>query len=72
MAAIRGAAMSSPFLNPALPEPITQPIDPAQDLLDRPGLATAYLIAGGLMEICGPLFWAVLVAGFLFAEFGLD
>ena len=62
--------MSSPFLNPALPEPSAQPVDPA--LVHRPALATAYLLAGGLMEVCGPLFWAILAAGFLLAEFGLD
>jgi hypothetical protein len=64
--------MSSPFLNPALPEPVAQPLDPTLDLIDRPALATAYLLAGALMEICGPLFWAVVVAGFLFAQFGLE
>jgi hypothetical protein len=41
------------------------------DLLDDPALAAAYLVAGGLMEICGPLFWAVLVIGFLIAELPL-
>jgi hypothetical protein len=38
------------------------------DLLDDPALATAYLLAGGLMEVCGRLFWAVLVVGLLMAE----
>ncbi len=27
------------------------------------------MLAGGLMEVLGPLFWAVLIVGFLFAEF---
>jgi hypothetical protein len=41
------------------------------DLLDDPALAAAFLVAGGLMEVCGPLFWAVLVVGFLIAELPL-
>jgi hypothetical protein len=64
--------MLSPITHPALPEPVAQPIYPTLDLIDRPALATAYLVAGGLMEVCGPLFWAILAAGFLVAEFGLD
>jgi hypothetical protein len=39
---------------------------------DDPALETAYWVAGGLMEVLGPLFWAVLIVGFLFAEFWLD
>jgi hypothetical protein len=42
------------------------------DVLDDPALAAAYLVAGGLMEICGRLFWAVLAVGFLIAELALD
>ena len=42
------------------------------DLLDDPALAAAYLLAGGLMAVCGRLFWAVLVVGFLIAELPLD
>ncbi len=42
------------------------------DVLDDPALAAAYLVAGALMEICGRLFWAVLVVGFLIAELPLD
>jgi hypothetical protein len=49
------------------PEPAAVP-----DVLDDPALATAYLLAGGLMEVCGPLFWAVLVVGLLIAELPLD
>ncbi len=42
------------------------------DPLDDPALAAAYLVAGGLMEVCGPFFWAVLVVGFLMGELPLD
>ena len=42
------------------------------DLRDDPLLAAAYLVAGGLMEVCGRLFWAVLLIGFLMAELPLD
>ena len=42
------------------------------DLLDDPALAAAYFLAGGLMEVCGRLFWAILVVGFLIAELPLD
>jgi hypothetical protein len=49
------------------PEPAAVP-----DVLDDLALATAYLLAGGLMEVCGPLFWAVLVVGLLIAELPLD
>jgi hypothetical protein len=45
---------------------------PPIDLLDDPALGVAHLLAGGLLEICGPFFWAVLVGGFLLAEFALD
>jgi hypothetical protein len=64
--------MSSPSLNPVFPKPVIEPTIPALDLVDRPALAVVYLLTSGLMEICGPLFWAVLAAGFLLAEFGLD
>jgi hypothetical protein len=42
------------------------------DLSDRPVVAIAYLLAGGLMEILGPVFWAVLIVSFLFAEFFIN
>ena len=44
----------------------------APALAEDPALAAAYLVAGGLMEICGPFFWAVLIVGFLIAEVPLD
>jgi hypothetical protein len=44
----------------------------ALELPNDPTLETAYLLAGGLMEFLGPLFWAVLIVGFLFAEFWPD
>ena len=43
----------------------------ALGLQNDPALETVYLLAGALMEVLGPLFWAVLIAGFLFAEFWL-
>jgi hypothetical protein len=64
--------MSSPFLNPVFSKSVVEPTIPTRDLVDRPALAVAYVLAGGLMEICGPLFWAVLATEFLLAEFGLD
>ena len=36
-----------------------------------PAIDTVYLLASALMEVLGPLFWAALIAGFLFAECGL-
>jgi hypothetical protein len=69
---IHGAAMLFSTLHPALPGPAAEPSTPALDLADRPALAVAYLLAGGLMELCGPLFWAILAVGLLFAEFSLD
>jgi len=44
------------------------PTDTGRGIIDDPALGLAYLLAGGLMEVCGPLFWAVLVVGFVFAE----
>ena len=41
---------------------------PALDFVDHPALAVAHLLAGGLLEILGPVFWAVLAAGFIAAE----
>jgi hypothetical protein len=58
----RGAAMSFGAIDQT-PEPAAVP-----DVLDDPVLAAAYLLAGGLMEVCGPLFWAVLVVGLLIAD----
>jgi hypothetical protein len=37
-----------------------------------PTIEIVYLLAGALMEVLGPLFWAVLIVGFLFAEFWPD
>lgn len=39
------------------------------DFENDSGVAIAYTLAGGLMEICGPLFWGALILGFLSAEF---
>ncbi len=60
--------MSFRAIDQAPPEPAAS----VPDLLDDPALAIAYLLAGGLMEVCGRLFWAVLVVGFLIAELPLD
>ena len=38
-------------------------------LPNDPTIEILYLLAGALMEVLGPLFWAVLIGGFLFAEF---
>jgi hypothetical protein len=43
----------------------------ALELPEDPAVEIAYRLAGGLMEILGPLFWAVLILGFLFSEFWL-
>jgi hypothetical protein len=43
----------------------------ALKLPNDPAVESAYLLAGGLMEILGPSFWTVLIGGFLFAEFWL-
>ena len=64
--------MFLPSPDATLSEGLAEPIAEAPDLTDRPALAVAYLLAGGLMEVLGPLFWAILGAGFLFAEIGLD
>jgi hypothetical protein len=64
--------MSFPASDQALTASAAEPVTPALDLADDPTLAVSYLLAGGLMEICGPLFWTVLAGGFLFSEFWLD
>ncbi|HEX6442718.1 MAG TPA: hypothetical protein VF007_11060 [Stellaceae bacterium] len=64
--------MSLPSLDTTLSADLAEPIAETPDLAERPSLAVAYLLAGGLMEALGPLFWAILGAGFLFAELGLD
>ncbi len=33
-------------------------------------VGAAHLIAGAVMNLAGPLFWAVLIMGFVVAEFG--
>jgi hypothetical protein len=52
--------VSSPF------DTYRQPI--AIDFSDRPTLALAYALSGWLMDLLGPMFWAVLIVGFLYAE----
>ena len=61
--------MLSTTVHPALLGQTAEPSSPTLDLTNRPALAIAYLLAGGLMEFCGPLFWAALAVGFLFAQF---
>jgi hypothetical protein len=55
-----GCMVSSPF------DTYRQPI--AIDFSDRPTLALAYALSGWLMDFLGPMFWAVLIVGFLYAE----
>jgi hypothetical protein len=38
---------------------------------DNPVLAMAYSIAGEVMEIAGPLFWAVLLLAFIASALGI-
>lgn len=58
--------------SPRIAEFPQTPAEAELDLVNDPVLATAHLLAGALMEICGPFFWAVLASGFFFAEFWLD
>lgn len=55
-----GHMVSSPF------DTYRQPI--AIDFSDRPTLALLYALSGWLMDFLGPIFWAVLIVGFLYAE----
>jgi hypothetical protein len=57
---LRAIDQAQPVPHPSVPD------------VDDPALAAAYLLAGGLMEVCGRLFWAVLVVGFVIAELPLD
>jgi hypothetical protein len=41
---------------------------PSVDLADQPAIAFLYAIGGCLMDLFGPMFWAVLIVGFLNAE----
>ena len=38
------------------------------DFADQPAIAVLYIIAGGLMEFFGPIFWAALIVLFVQAE----
>jgi hypothetical protein len=38
------------------------------DFADQPAIAVLYVIAGGLMEFFGPMFWAALIVLFVQAE----
>jgi len=38
------------------------------DLTGRPVIAFLYLLDGCLMGLFGPMFWAVLIVGFFYAE----
>jgi hypothetical protein len=42
------------------------------DLTGRPVIAFLYAIGGGLMDLFGPMFWAALIVGFLYAEIFLN
>ena len=39
------------------------------DFDSDPAAAIANILAGGLMEVCGPLFWGMLIVGFFSALF---
>jgi len=38
------------------------------DLTGQPVIACLYAIGGCLMDLFGPMFWAVLIVGFFYAE----
>ena len=42
------------------------------DLTGRPVIAFLYVIGGGLMDLFEPMFWAVLIVGFFYAEIFLN
>jgi hypothetical protein len=42
------------------------------DLTGRPVLAVLYAFGGCLMDLFGPMFWAALIVGFLYAEIFLN
>jgi hypothetical protein len=50
--------------------PRSDPGSPGTD--DDPGLAIAYHVAGAVMDIAGPLFWAALVLAFATGALGID
>jgi hypothetical protein len=39
---------------------------------DDPGLEMAYQVAGAVMDIAGPLFWAALLLAFTTGALGID
>jgi hypothetical protein len=45
---------------------------PSVDLAGQPAVALLYAISGWLMDLVGPMFWAVLIVGFLYAEIFLN
>jgi hypothetical protein len=61
--------MSVPLIDASSGSCSAEPTLPPLDLVEEPLLAVAHLLAGGLLEILGPFFWAALICGFLFAEF---
>ena len=42
------------------------------DFASQPVIAILYAIGGWLMDLFGPMFWAVLIVGFLNAEIFLN
>ena len=42
------------------------------DFVGQPVIAVLYAIGGCLMDLFGPMFWAVLIVGFLNAEIFLN
>jgi hypothetical protein len=42
------------------------------DLTGQPVIAFLYAIGGCLMDLFGPMFWAVLIVGFFYAEIFLS
>jgi hypothetical protein len=52
---------------------VSFPIDtdrlfPSVDLAGQPVIGFLYAMGGCLMDLFGPMFWAVLIVGFFYAE----
>jgi hypothetical protein len=65
---MRGST-AEPHLRWDLPD---NPADLSERTTDDLAVGIAHLIAGAVMNIAGPLFWAAIVLGFIADVLGLD
>ena len=65
---MRGST-AEPHLRWDLPD---NPADPSETTTDDRAVGIAHIIAGAVMNIAGPLFWAAIILGLMADVLGID